>query len=196
MVREHEELSEEYESLQRELDTLKSKLNHIDYFKWLEEELGHDLDKDTIVNYAKFHLNNDKSWQKEHNDCASKYENVIGFSLLAFIIVFEILWIGFSKVTNGFVLVGVGALVPFIVIFSVYAIDSKRINRQQALIQDKYTKQMESYLKEHSISPKMKQLIDLGLSDINAYYENKFNNNDLFMSMYYILCNKEDYTNE
>lgn len=196
MIREHEELSEEYENIQKELDTLKSKLNHIDYFKWLEEELGHDLDKDTIVNYAKFHLNNNKSWQKEHNDCANKYENVIGFSLLVFVIVFEILWVGFSKVTNGFVLLGVGALIPTIVIFSVLTIDSKRIDKQQALIQDKYVKLEESYLKEHSISSKMEQLISLGLSDINAYYENKFNDNDLFMSMYYRIYNKRDDLNE
>lgn len=190
MNKEHEELSEEYENLQKELDTLKSKLNHIDYFKWLEEELGHDLDKDTIVNYAKFHLNNDKSWQKEHNDCASKYENVIWFSLLVFVIVFEILWVGFSKVTNGLVLLGVGALIPTIVMFSVLTIDSKRIDKQQTLIQDKYVKLEESYLNEHSISPKMKQLINLGLSDTNAYYTNKINLNDLFMRMYYRIYNK------
>ena len=64
MIKEHEELSEEYENIQKELDTLKSKLNHIDYFKWLEEELGHDLDKDTIVNYAKFNLNIDEAFKE------------------------------------------------------------------------------------------------------------------------------------
>lgn len=196
MIKEHEELSEEYENLQKELDTLKSKLNHIDYFKWLEEELGHNLDKNQIINYANFALKTQKAWQREHNDCANKYENVIGFSLLAFVIVFEILWVGFSKVTNGLVLLGVGALIPTVVIFSVLTIDSKRIDKQQALIQDKYVKLEESYLKEHSISSKMKQLINLGLSNTNAYYENKFNDNDLFMSMYYILCNKEDYMDE
>lgn len=196
MVREHEELSEEYESLQKELDTLKSKLNHIDYFKWMEEELEHTLDKNQIINYANFALKNQKAWQKEHNNCANKYESVIGFSLLAFVIVFEILWAGFSGVTNAWVLLGVGALIPTIVIFSVLTIDSKRIDKQQALIQDKYVKLEESYLKEHSISPEMKQLIDLGLSNTNAYYENKFNDNDLFMNMYYILYNKEGYMNE
>lgn len=196
MIKEHEELSEEYENLQKELDTLKSKLNHIDYFKWLEEELGHNLDKDTIINYANFALKTQKAWQREHNNCANKYENVIGFSLLAFVIVFEILWVGFSGVTNAWVLLGVGALIPTIVIFSVLTIDSKKIDKQQALIQDKYVKLEESYLKEHSISPKMKQLIDLGLSNTNAYYENKFNDNDLFMNMYYILYNKEGYMNE
>lgn len=196
MIREHEELSEEYENIQKELDTLKSKLNHIDYFKWLEEELGYNLDKDTIVNYAKFHLNNDKSWQREHNDCANKYDNVIEFSLLAFVILFEILWIGFSKVTNGLVLLGVGTIIPTVVIFSVSTIDSKRIDKQQALIQDKYVELEESYLKEHSISSKMQQLIDLSLSDINAYYTNKVNPNDLFMSMYYRIYNKRDGLNE
>lgn len=196
MIREHEELSEEYENLQKELDTLKSKLNHIDYFKWLEEELGHTLDKNQIISYANFALKNQKAWQKEHNSCANKYENVIGFSLLAFVIIFELLWVALSGVTNAWILLGVGALVPIVVIFSVYAADSKRINKQQTLIQDKYDKQMEFYLDEHSISPKMKQLIDLGLSNTNAYYKNKFNNNDLFMNMYYILCNKEDYMNE
>lgn len=111
-------------------------------------------------------------------------------------IVFGILWVGFSKVTNVLVLLGVGTLIPTIVILSVLTIDSKRIDKQQALIQDKYVKLEESYLKEHSISPKMKQLIDLGLSNTNAYYENKFNDNDLFMNMYYILYNKEGYMNE
>ena len=156
MIKEHEELSEEYENLQKELDTLKSKLNHIDYFKWLEEELGHNLDKNQIINYANFALKTQKAWQREHNDCANKYENVIGFSLLAFVIVFEILWVGFSKVTNGLVLLGVGALIPTVVIFSVLTIDSKRIDKQQALIQDKYVKLEESYLKEHSISMRFK----------------------------------------
>lgn len=196
MIREHEELSEEYENLQKELDTLKSKLNHIDYFKWLEEELGHTLDKNQIISYANFALKNQKAWQKEHNSCANKYGNVIGFSLLAFVIIFELLWVALSGVTNACVLLGVGALVPSVVILSVFAVDSKRINKQQTLIQDKYDKQMEFYLNEHSISSKMKQLIDLGLSNTNAYYKNKFNNNDLFMNMYYILCNKEDYMNE
>lgn len=196
MIKEHEELSEEYENLQKELDTLKSKLNHIDYFKWLEEELGHDLDKNQIINYANFTLKTQKAWQRDHNNCANKYENVIGFSLLAFVIIFDFLWVAFSGVTNAWILLGVGALVPFVVIFSVCAADSKRINKQQDLIQDKYDKQMEFYLNEHSISSKMKQLIDLGLSNTNAYYENKFNDNDLFMNMYYILYNKEDYMNE
>lgn len=196
MIREHEELSEEYENLQKELDTLKSKLNHIDYFKWLEEELGHTLDKNQIISYANFALKNQKAWQKEHNSCANKYGNVIGFSLLAFVIIFELLWVALSGVTNACVLLGVGALVPSVVILSVFAVDSKRINKQQTLIQDKYDKQMEFYLNEHSISSKMKQLIDLGLSNTNAYYENKFNDNDLFMNMYYILYNKEDYMNE
>lgn len=100
------------------------------------------------------------------------------------------LWVGFSKITNGLVLLGVGAIIPTIVIFSVLAIDSKRIDKQQALIQDKYVKLEESYLKEHSISPKMKQLINLGLSDTNAYYTNKINPNDLFMRMYYRIYNK------
>ena len=162
----------------------------------MEEELEHNLNKDTIVNYANLALKTQKAWQREHNDCANKYENVIEFFSLAFIIVFEILWLGFSGVTNAWILLGVGALVPIIIIISVYHMDSKRIDKQQALIQDKYTKQMESYLKEHSISSKMKQLIDLGLSNTNAYYKNKFNNNDLFMNMYYILCNKEDYNYE
>lgn len=190
MIKEHEELSEEYENLQKELDTLKSKLNHIDYFKWLEEELGHNLDKDTIVNYANFALKTQKAWQREHNNCANKYANAIELSLIAFVIMFEILCIRFSKITNALVLLGIGTLIPMVVIFSVFTIDSKRIDKQQALIQDKYNKQMKFYLKEHSISSKMKQLIDLGLSDINAYYINKINPNDLFMSMYYRICNE------
>lgn len=192
MIRKHEELSEEYENIQKELDTFKSKLNHIDYFKWLEEELGHNLDKDTIINYAKFCLDNNKSWQREHNDYANKYENVIGFSLLVFVIVFEILWVGFSRITNIFILLGVGTLVPFIVIFSVAIMDDKRTHKQQALIKDKYIKQKESYLANHHLSNEMQQLIELSLSDINAYYKNKFNDNDLFMSMYYRIYNKRD----
>lgn len=192
MIKEHEELSDEYEELQKELDNLKSKLNHIDYFKWLEEELGRNLDKDTIVNYAKFCLNNDKSWQREHNDCASKYENVIGFSLSAFVIVFEFLWLGFSKITNIFILFGIGALVPLIVIFSVITLDDKRTHKQQALINDKYAKRKESYLADHPLSKEMQQLIELSLSDINAYYTNKINPNDLFMSMYYRIYNDKE----
>lgn len=189
MIKEHKELSEEYEELQKELDNLKSKLNHIDYFKWLEEELGRNLDKDTIVNYAKFCLNNDKSWQREHNACASKYDNVIA-CLFGFIVVFEILWIVFSKVTNFFIFLGVCVLIPLIIILITTGIDDKRTHKQQALIKDKYVKRKESYLADHHLSKKMQQLIELSLSDINAYYTNKINPNDLFMSMYYRIYNK------
>lgn len=192
MIREHEELSDEYENLQKELDSLKSRLDNIDYFNWLEESLGYKLDKEKIIKYAKFEIKNQEEWQNEHNKCVNKYFNAFGICTYVCIPVFLFLLIGFSGITNIIILFSVGVLAPLFILIILDLIDSMRIKKQLPLVDTKYDKLTEAYLEKHLISHDMQQLIELGLSDVNAYYRGTFNDNSLFKSMYYRLYDKEE----
>lgn len=196
MVREHEELSEEYESLQKELDTLKSKLNHIDYFKWLEEELGHTLDKDIIVNYAKFEIKNELDKMNQKN----KYTNIILDSccLIVGIFLAVFLWGAFTHpISNHFI---VNFIFDILILFGVTIVslnvETSLVEKKHRIINIEHDNKKAYYLMQHKITENLQELIEYSLRKLHTYYYKRFNDNDLFETMYYVLYNKEDYMNE
>lgn len=196
MVREHEELSEEYESLQKELNTLKSKLNHIDYFKWLEEELGYTLDKDTIVNYAKFEIKNELDKMNQKN----KYTNIILDSccLIVGIFLAVFLWGAFTHpISNHFI---VNFIFDILILFGVTIVslnvETSLVEKKHRIINIEHDNKKAYYLMQHKIPENLQRLIEYSLRKLHAYYYKGFNDNDLFETMYYVLYNKEDYMNE
>lgn len=177
MIKEHQQLCNQYEYLQTELDKFKSEMNNINYHSWLEKELGYSVDLNTVHDYIDFMETN----ISEVNNNINYAGDLSCFVILIILFIGLVLTVMCSP-TVVFMLITVLIWIFLCVLsleINMNFIDRKRQRTREAW-KLKYTK----YKEESALPQDLQEIIDLS----PVYYCN--DDNELCETLYYTALNR------
>lgn len=177
MIKEHQQLCNQYEYLQTELDKFKSEMNNINYHSWLEKELGYSVDLNTVHDYIDFMETNISEVNNNINYAGDL--PCYGLALLSFIGLMGIILCSTTVVFMLITLLIWIFLCGFLLKIIIDLTDRKRQKIQEAW-KLKYTK----YKEESALPQDLQEIIDLS----PVYYCN--DDNELCETLYYTALNR------